>query len=257
MVVQIALSALRGIALRKAANATAKIRRLEKTGIRVAGSLYDPRREVENVKRYTRKQLNAYVRNLDEFTSRSTKFVRGAGGAAISKMDMARYEAAQTVYNLTGDRLRARNANLPMPGQDVTVGEARGKPAQNFINAPDNTILPYVKRSPESFPSAEAIRRSRNLLYRRMGSGYVDFRKRSTIQGMNKAFRKMGLEDVSGRFNALSDRAKHYLIFDADFTEYVYQAYPAEGETGSLPDNENILNDIIDHAEQLFGHGEA
>lgn len=252
MVVPIALAALRSLAVRQAANATAKIRRLEKQGIHLAGSTYDPRRDAKNIAKYNRKQLQTYTAQLSEFTKRSTKFIKGPMGAPISMMDFSRYKNAETLYNLAGDRLRRRNAALPLPGEDVTVEEGRMGDAKSFINAPDNTILPKVVRGPESFPSADALRKSRNLLTRRMGSAYVNFRKRSTIQGLNRAFNKMGANDVAERFNDLPEEAKHYLIFDTGFVDNVYQAYPADGETGSLADNENILMSVIAHAETLF-----
>lgn len=255
MVVPLVVAALRSVALKAAGNAASKVRRLEKQGITIAGTVHDPRRAVENVKRYNRKQLDTYISELQEFTKRSTKFVKGSQGAPIPLLEYSLYKAQESIYNEVSKRFAARNAELLLPGQAMTVGERSGQTTQSSINAPDNTILPRKNRGAESFPSAEKVRKSRNLLEQRMSARYVDFRRRSASRAIDKGLTKVGAEDIKDRFRALSSRQKEALIFDYDFMELVFQRYPEAGG-GSVAMNNKPLEDALEWAEGLFNDEE-
>src|SRR5699024_958144 len=184
-------------------------------------------RMTKNVNRYTKNQLDAYIANLDEFTKRSTKFVRGAQGAPIPLMDYNLYKMSEGLYNRTGYRLRRRNENLKMPGEDMTVGEyaEQREALKSFINAPDNTMLPTRNLTPASFTDVKKLRASRRLLERRMGANYLRLRHDATARATDKALGKKGQDDMRAKSNSLTREQQNYLSIDTRFDDNVYPEY--------------------------------
>lgn len=247
MVIPIALSALRAFAMRRTRNATAKVRRIENTGIRVAGSEFDVRVPAERINKYTRKQLTSYLSRVDEFTSRSTKFVAGLRGTPLPYMEVGLAMQEQGLLNTMGDRLRRRNAGVMLPGQDLTVGDMIDRRPRSLINVPDNAILPQRELEPEGIPDASALRRRRRTMNRRMSPGYFRYRRDASITGLNKGLDEIGASDVRRAFEALTLEQKEYLVLDTDFLETVFAFY--QDDDGVSESGRNILmRDYIAHA---------
>lgn len=114
---------LRDEVQRRRSAATAKIRRQRSKGVNLEGTKIDPRREVGVEKNYTKRQLESYLRELNSFTSRSTRIVPIAGGKFVTGDQWRRYKEAERRYNRRVNRAYGKVANLKIPNTGMTVAE--------------------------------------------------------------------------------------------------------------------------------------
>ena len=77
------------------ARARAKVRRIEKQGVRLSGSQYDPLRESAGA---SYRERARYADELRRFTSRNTQFVAGREGRPITNYDWQSYKRAEQAY---------------------------------------------------------------------------------------------------------------------------------------------------------------
>ena len=106
------LAELRAAARKRQQAVNRKISRLEnQKDVKLSGSRFDPRRDVNKIDRYNQRQLAAYVAELDTFMSRKTQFVPGVKGtplpankyAALQKATAKANAAKLTAYNAVKD----------------------------------------------------------------------------------------------------------------------------------------------------------
>ena len=76
-----------------------KVARLRRSGVFVAGTSFDVRREPSKVSRYNMRQLDKYLGELNTFVDRKTSFVAGVEGAPISGADWREYKRAEKAFN--------------------------------------------------------------------------------------------------------------------------------------------------------------
>ena len=77
------------------ARARAKVRRIEKQGVKLSGSQYDPLRESAGA---SYRERARYADELRRFTSRNTQFVAGREGRPITNYDWQSYKRAEQSY---------------------------------------------------------------------------------------------------------------------------------------------------------------
>lgn len=99
------IAELRRIVRQRHQDATKKISRMRRVnGVDVGGTRYDPRRKLENVKGYNRKQLTTYLRELETFQSRGTSFAVGGGGTILPMEKVREYNRLKRRWNARVDR---------------------------------------------------------------------------------------------------------------------------------------------------------
>lgn len=115
-------------------NANAKASRLRAKGVEIGGTRYDPRRNLGNVKKYTKKQLESYSASLSNFTSRNNGFERGQGGTPLSSSGVKAYRRTERAFNKRAESEYSRVADIAIPGRGMTVRQA------DMVDRPTNRL---------------------------------------------------------------------------------------------------------------------
>lgn len=128
------IKALRAEVARREKAAQRKIQRQHRKGVRLAGTEFDVRRDPAKTGGYTRKQLNAYLGQLNAFTSRSTQFVAGVEGAPLSRSSWEKYKKAEASYiEKVGKRYSVvGDTKLPNAKQTVKQFDDRFRPKKEI-----------------------------------------------------------------------------------------------------------------------------
>lgn len=118
------LDDLRKLARTRHRAANNKVSRLKNDkGVIIAGSDYDPRRNLTAIKRYNKTQLNAYINQLNAFTGRKTQFVSGVEGQPLSAAKWSEYKAAENAYNQIAGKYMKSIGDIVIPGSGLTVAQ--------------------------------------------------------------------------------------------------------------------------------------
>lgn len=118
------LNELRAEVRRRQIAAQRKVARLKRKGVDVGGTPFDVRRDPGNISRYNSKQLQSYLGQLNNFTSRTTAFVPGVEGSPIRASKWREYKRAEKAY------LGVANAHYE--GVKDTFIPAAGRTVQGF-----------------------------------------------------------------------------------------------------------------------------
>jgi len=151
------IESIRARVARKEANAARKIRRNVAKGVTdLPGSKFDPRTDKDVTKMRTR-DLQAYERRLDSFTSRSTQFEAGSRGAPLPRQKWQAYKqsenAVRDAFNAALDPLR----NIPLPGPgDETIGIRQDKVRTKHPTAANIGYVP-PERKPFNVKDVDAL----------------------------------------------------------------------------------------------------
>lgn len=233
-------------------NSTAKANRLRKQGIIVQGTENDPRRAAGIEKTYNKKQLRSYIRSLSTFNARSTQFVAGSAGRAISKMTIARLQAAAKYSNARARARMTRVADSRMPGTDDTFSEAKAtkKTRQSPVPA---TTFDEVAIVPSNLRGESGARALIRTLQRRSSPGG---RRRMVERGAASVYKILGESEggfAADRFNSLTVDQKEYLMNIDAFWDSA-RAYGSERSAGGGNDQELAaeLGTWFDRAEQVL-----
>lgn len=109
-----------------------KIKRLESNGIRVNESEYDPRRPNAAIGNYSTRDMNSYLKKLDGFMDRKTRFVPGVRGKPIRAQLWREYKNWERKANQTSLRNQDRIKDVYIPKKGMTVGEYRAMKRGNL-----------------------------------------------------------------------------------------------------------------------------
>ena len=126
-------------------------------GVELRGSERDPRVPGRRVGKMTRAQARAALERLTEFNnSKSIGFYAGAGGAPISRKNIAAYAYETRRYNEERAEYRARTADVPTPwsGFGRTAEEVRSWTRPSPWQAPRN---PYEDHFDRKLPLPQQI----------------------------------------------------------------------------------------------------
>lgn len=118
------LKQLRDQVRRAHQNATRKVSRIRAKGVEIGGTSADPRRAIKNVGRYTEKQLRAYLRELDQFRSRSVQYLPAASPQnRISAAAWREYKKLEREYNEIANRSQKQRDDVFLPSHGMTIGD--------------------------------------------------------------------------------------------------------------------------------------
>jgi hypothetical protein len=117
------LEQLRALARKRHQAATRKVKRLSNVrDVDIAGSRFDPRRDLAGLKRYNTAQVMAYIRKLDSFLDRSNQFVGDAKRRPIPIKEWQQYQRIQNQYNQGASAVFDDIKNIRLPS-GMTVGQ--------------------------------------------------------------------------------------------------------------------------------------
>lgn len=193
------IKALRAEVARREKAARQKIQRQHRKGVRLAGSEFDIRRDPAKTGRYTRKQLNAYLGELNAFTSRSTQFVAGVEGAPLSRDAWNRYKKAEAAYI---DKVGARYSvvgGTPLPVGDQTVKEFEKKfrPKKSIGKGGFPRPLENIEaRDPSNIMSQKALDKLTRSLENKSRPKYVPKTLKKQRYQMLEAVKEFGDVDL-------------------------------------------------------------
>lgn len=203
------ISNLRASAIRKHKAATSKASRLKRQGIEVAGSIADPRRDLSVVKKYNKAQLNAYIRKLDSFNSRNTKFVQGHNGAALPAHRLAVYQREQERYNRRASRHydSVKDTFLPQRGMSVEERDTYLRPKGRVKAQGDSVTRPYdpISRTPEMFRSAAGLEVAIADMRKRNSKSYLPSKLREQKYQAYQMVDRLGNEEMKRILGELTD----------------------------------------------------
>lgn len=221
----------------KAANA--KIARLRRKGVQLTGSEFDVRRDPSRVARYNSRQLQSYLGQLNEFTSRRQQFVAGSEGVPIPAHV---YNHAQRVAREYNAYVREREAPLmgiDIPQSGMTVGEfqrdvvgsrKRGKGARN------ERPLSIEQREAFEFVNADRVRDWQANLQKKMRPNYMNERIEKQRYVMLQAVSAFGDKEMTELAKGLTDDQLDVMWNYTDAPRDTFSGY---------------------HILQLFGSGKA
>lgn len=125
------LNALRAEARKRHRDATRKVSRLNRNGVQLSGTKYDPRRDLERLKSYNAAQARAYINQLDKFVARETQFVQYANGEIDKASAWQTYKKLENAYNRRVNKAYDNVEDLPLP----SAYDDKGK-----LVRPENTV---------------------------------------------------------------------------------------------------------------------
>lgn len=154
------LGALRAEARRLHRAVTRKIsRNRTKRGAEIGNTKFDPRRDASKIKHYNRRQLQAYIANLERFVSRKTQFVPDSQYRPIPVQKWREYKAAEKTLN---QKMRERFDKFGdrMLPEGITVRQrlAMTEPIHPQMHNPaSNAGIRAIERKSKSVRSLEAL----------------------------------------------------------------------------------------------------
>ena len=156
-----------------------KISRLQREkGIQgLSGSANDPRRDPKILKRYTKKQVQAYINELNRFTSRGTQFVPDAQRRPVPGNLWNTYKNLEKQFNKRVDAHFNQVADVYVPRLGMTIRERMAmmtpdhpKAGQSAVHSPYNP----PDRRPTNVASRKALERLIGDMKERLKPSWFD-----------------------------------------------------------------------------------
>ena len=220
------LAALRGEVAALEARAARKMNRLARVNnAHIQGSKLDPRRNGNNVARYTARQLEAYKANLTTFNSRGTQYYADAQGQIVSNDVVKRYKSAERRYNISKEKFYQQFARLKNAGgttiQDrmAMVTPLHGSMVQE-VNAPYKDI----KRHPKQFRDQASMAKMAGVIEERIARGWTEEIRRAREQFVLMA-EAVDAPSIMKDAMSLSDKQFAALWFYTGFARHMSEQY--------------------------------
>lgn len=220
-----------------------KIKRLQKKGIRTGGIA--PFREVDQS---NTRALKTYARDLEQFVSRSTRFVAGRDGTPIPYTAYRDYKRIERQWNKEHDRYWQKFAQLPFltayGESDTTLGM---RSAMAHVKGLPFGDIGYKRELlPEQVRSVEDLRKRMQILKRELSPSY----KRKRITQLRK-----NLLEHAGTFNdpripnMVKKLSNEQLFALQNFTNFVPIYYRYMSTNAEITLGEDI--DATEHGAQV------
>lgn len=155
-------------------------------GVKLIGSVHDPRGDMARVARYNTKQLENHLTRLDEFMSRQRQFVAGSRGTPISKQVWTNYQRAERKRNMAEAGRYEGFKDIRLPGRELSDGSM--EPGQTIAERQEGlpsrkssygvTDIPHrpVGRISRGFTDEQAVKILTLDMLNRAKPGWVDKR---------------------------------------------------------------------------------
>ena len=207
---------LRQLARERQRAAGQKISRYKKQNINIAGSEFDPRRDLAKVDKYNSKQLKAYINQLNSFTDRTNQFVRGARGVPISRGIFIAYKELEKRYNNHFQKEFDNIRDVKMPGKSMTFGERHDMilPKNKSLRAGTSKYFGKDRVS-SGFTSDEALKKSMRNLKKSMKPGYSSETEKARRENFQKLIDYANRDDLGKAVKSLSSE-EFYILWEYD-----------------------------------------
>jgi len=207
--------------------ANKKVSRLRGKGVNVAGTTYDPRRNISNIKKYNAKQLTSYLGQLNSFVDRATGFVPGAEGVPINKAEWNAYKRAEAQYNKIAQSHYESVSKTFIPRQGMTVAQydehVRGNTPRAKGGA--NRPLEPVARDSINVANEDKLRKLRKQLESKAQQKYLPGQikmQRKLVQGVVDS---MGDPELSETMQSLTNDQFDTMFNYTDAARDVFSTY--------------------------------
>lgn len=258
------LAALRAEVKRRQKAANDKVSRLRRRGIEVSNTAYDVRRDLGNVNKYNRIQLNSYLNRLNSFVDRKNAFVPGRGGVPIPARVWRENVRETNKVRQTSKAHYKLVKDLKLPGQDARIKD-RDKDVRSkrrLAMAGEAVARPYdtAERMSRMFTSEQSIDKVTKSLKKKNRREYFGETVKRQRGEMTSMLKEIGNHELMERFAALSD-FQFYVAFNytslATESSRAYAAARLMGtemeerfHAGVLEDSGSELLEIVSWAEQ-------
>lgn len=234
--------------LRAHRNAGAKSNRLAGKGI--DATTVDPRRDIDKVRKYNTRQLQAYQRRLSQFNSRENQYVAGYKGRAIPKKDWEEYQRFEKAHNLKVRAQQAKYNDVIVPGSaGLTAKQYREQmtPTRTFSANQASDGFKEINRLPSQVLDIKTLKRSMRKKMR--GPDFV----RKQIREQRKQFQDMldiiGDAELSKKVSQLTDTAFDFLWNNTRFAHNISLQYEISKQMLKGKD-EPYYDDVMNNARQ-------
>lgn len=197
-------------------SASRKVRRNEAKGIKVEDSAYDPRRDISKVNRYNAVQLRSYLKDLNEFRSRRTQFVKGAKGAPLPSQAWRNYAKIQKQRNSIVENVNKQYADVFLDNSDMTIAERMERVVPDRLSpgsnpAVNNPFARLITRAPENVTSEKALRTLVKQAQKQLDPKYMDRMAREGKKTVATFLRTAGQYELLADIQKLNNKQFHML----------------------------------------------
>jgi hypothetical protein len=223
------LNAKRSQALHLTKRATHKISRLRsKVEVEVAGTQYDVRKPPKAIRRYTEKQLDAYIARQSQFVDRATQFVPDAYRRPIPATEFKELQRAETKRLKKALDVLNRHKDIPLPGGTETIGQRRDKMRADRKMAGNPSVndpySPPVHKSTQ-IADRKAVKALLRDAERKSTKGWDDKELKRQIGEFSKMVARIGDADLAASVKKLSAGQFRTLWNDTNFATAVSSQY--------------------------------
>lgn len=238
--------------------ANRKVNRLEKQGIEITGTEFDPRRENPRIDRYNSNQVESYRAKLDAFVDRKNRFVGDTRGRPIPRSEWQAYKRAESRANRKSDNAfnKIKDVYVPSAGQTIAQREASTKSefprtANPAVNSPFNKIT----RKPEQLASRKALEALTKQQQAKVDPRYMEqFVADGRVQ-LEKMMKVINRPEMQERFDKLTTKQFH-LIWGytnaADDLSTDYEIITASGKGKSNKSDEKLQADSLENVSDIL-----
>lgn len=204
------LRRLRAEAAKRHRAATNKISRLKNdVGVELSGTKEDPRRDKERLKSYNRRQLRAYIRNLNRFVDRSNQYVPDANARPVRRDLWRQYKAQEQAFNRRVQSHFEKYKDIFIPEAGMTVGERMHMvtPLHRYMRNTQavNSLYDPIERDPKQIRDERALRKLRDSYKDRNDPAYFTRRTQAGRDLFKEFMDTAGRSDLVAMVDELSD----------------------------------------------------
>ncbi len=244
--------ALRAVALARRAAATRKIARIARQGVKLEGTIFDPRAAVESIGRYNTKQLESQIAKLDEFVNRRTQFVGDAKGRPIPRHEFNNYKRnIERQYNDMLDAKRREVEKLVLPN-GTTVGE-RMKALKEIRKMTSD--FDKLFRNSTDFVSRDALHKVGDSLKKQMTTAFQQRMAAGSRRIGRQMMDSIGRPDLGDLLDQLSDEQFEKLWNHTPFADEAKHRYEEGKDENSgmvfSGEQDDELENLISWARKL------
>lgn len=233
----------------------ARIKRVQ--GAIVKGTEFDPRKSLSDISKMRSRDLESYIRRLNNFQSRSVQFYANRYGRPIPMQIIKSINKSQNIVNKSRTELEGIYRNIPVPGggSGNTIGDMKSrrmKTMRGEANVPFNEPINLKNLSGAKAAVLIERRAMEQSSPKRFERAIRDYRRR-----VDTALKDMGEEDMRSRFDNLSDFEFYALWTTPGVLERMFTVYEEiKKKTKQSIDVDEFHEDFeesMSWAEGMFG----
>lgn len=259
---------LRELARKRHQAATRKVSRLKKNDVHVSGTPLDPRRNAADIAKMRSRDLQSYINKLDQFTSRETNWVHGAGKQSLLSSSLYReYKKLESAVNKRNMADYEKIKGTFIPTLNTTVQSFHGELPDHPLMANPASRSPHIPliRTNKSFPNDKKLKKLIQDMRKRLEPEFGDkviAREQKSMRKFFKDMRKVDpinetLKDLRKDFWSLTPAQFAFLWNHTNFAEAASMDYEIAKDhlhdKKSLAEKSESFNTQIRHMKNLVG----